>query len=95
LLYTSLMSVPSNRKLLCSGRVPFMEIFDHPFFAPELYSLTRGCRKAVKRESLSEFWLPERYIARNRNWHARPESLYATDLKTTSVKSEMWKRSRA
>ena len=32
-------------------------------------------------------WLPERYITRNRKWHGRPESLYATDLKTTSVKS--------
>src|SRR6266851_752819 len=32
-------------------------------------------------------WLPERDIARNRNWHARPESPQAADFKTTSVKS--------
>jgi hypothetical protein len=32
-------------------------------------------------------WLPESDITRNRNWHARPESLYVADFKTTSVKS--------
>jgi ACS family tartrate transporter-like MFS transporter len=32
-------------------------------------------------------WLPESDITRNRKWYGRPESLYATDLKTTSVKS--------
>jgi hypothetical protein len=32
-------------------------------------------------------WLPERDIAENENWDARPENLYVIDLKTTSAKS--------
>jgi len=41
--------------------------------------------RALKLKDL--VWLPERDIARNRNWYAQRESPYATDSKTTSVKS--------
>jgi hypothetical protein len=60
----------------------------------------RGFRKALSsathallltmnafQSALACGWLPERDIARNRNWHEPPESLQATDSKTTSVKS--------
>ena len=75
-------SIWKNGELVAEYRQPF----DVLAFAVASDPPTRSAE--LKDVVENENWLPESDITRNRNWPALPESLYAIDLKTTSVKIE-------